>query len=179
VWVTISFCAILLGALAYDWVFLPIRWRRDYFQDWQKHKAGAFEPTRRPIGDNPRHYELRRVADEWLSPSGRRAITLHHRSGSGIVVQEINSDGSFSKKGPYYVKLRPFIWQKTGLRHVVDVEVAPGAFKTTNPSGGYSRERGVRVVQFNTSHYAPLSFREYSRAMDRTRSANANRRGSA
>ena len=173
-WITIGFGLLLLCALVYDWIITPMRWRREYLEDWKKHLAGAFHPTQMLINGNRHHYYLRRVADEWISTSGKRAVRLHH-GGSGMVVHELRADGSFSERGPYFVKLRPLIWAPNGRRHIVDVEIGPGEFRTSNPSGGYSRERGVRVIEQNTASYAPLTLQEYAQSRDaerRSRRAN-------
>ena len=109
-----------------------------------------------------------RVAEEWSSQSGRFAVRMHH-GGSGVVVHEVNKNGTFSKKNPYFIKNQPRIWKRTGRRHIVEVEIGPRAFQTSNPSGGQTQERGIRVVEYNTAHYAPLTLREYGQHRDRNK----------
>jgi len=168
------FYGILLGAWAASAIILegfvkPRRWRREYLKDWQSHDAAAFHPSRTPMGGDEQHCRVRRVADEWRSQSGRCAVRIKHGQGSGIVVHEVNKNGTFSGKGPYFIKNTPRIWEPTGRRHIVETEVDPRRFVTTNPSGGRTGERGLRVLEFDTKHYAPMSLRQYGEWRDRNK----------
>jgi len=162
IWLVIALNILVFGyVVVYEAIFLPLLWRRKYYRDWQAYNAQAFHPTREPIENMRGHYRVRRVASEWISKSGKRAIMLHH-GGMGFVVHEINADGSFSKKGPYYIRIRPFIWAPTGRTHLVATEVGPG-FKTANPRGGTTTERGLRIEESDTREYAPVTLRIYAK----------------
>lgn len=156
-------CCVLWGIYAY--VAKRQRWKRDYLKDWQAYNAAALHPKK--IGDGIRRYRLHKIADECISRSGRLAVQMN---GGGHVVHEVNKNGTFSRKDPYYIKgpltstfIREglSIWQRTDRKHVVEVEVDLDGFDTTNPSGGKTRERGLRVLEYNTSRLPPVPFDEY------------------
>lgn len=164
-WITIAFVALVSFAALHTYVLTPARWRKQYGSDWQSYNAEAFHPQR-ISSDNPHRYSLHRVAEELQSDSGRLAVSLHHGQGSGIVVHELNRDGTFSARGPYFIKRSPCIWAPTGRHHIVEVEVFTAGFKTTNPSGGRSNEVGRRVLELNTGAHRPLTLREYGTMRD-------------
>jgi hypothetical protein len=156
-----------------EYLIKPRRWHRDYGTEWKRHDAAAFHPTRTLISGNEKHYFLVRVAEEWQSDAGRLAIAMRHGQWSGVVVHQVSANGAFSKKGPYFIKNQPRKWARTGRQHLVEVEVGPHEFETSNPSGGKTRERGVRVLEFNTSRHAPLTLRQYGELRDREKAGRA------
>jgi hypothetical protein len=150
-------------------VLQPRRDRAQYGADWEAYNLAAFTPqvVRGAASGAPQI--RRRVGVELRSTGGRVAVRM--ASASGIVVHEFNRDGSFSARGPYFVKLRPCVWGETGERHLVDVQL--GLVYTSNPNGGEAKERGIQIVELATPRHAPVPLRDYAaaaRTVDRLRS---------
>lgn len=149
--------AVLCG-LVDHYLLQPRRDRATFGDAWKKHNDGAFHPlTLRKAGQGLPAIE-RRVAIEMSSTGGKRAVRV--RSKSGLAVHEVRRDGAFSSRGPYYTRRRNSVWSSSGSFHLIDVEV--GYFPTSNPQGGDVRERGLRVVEWDTSRYPPMSLRDYA-----------------
>src|SRR5688500_16269544 len=106
-WVWIFMGALVAYAVIVEGVIKPRRWRRDYVTAWEAHNQAALHPKRTLIGGDEQYCLILRVAEEWSSQSGRCAVSMQHGQGSGIVVHEVNKNGTFSTKGPYFIKNQP------------------------------------------------------------------------
>jgi hypothetical protein len=158
--ITAAFCAVFIVALVRD-LFRLSRRRRVYGTEWRAYNAGAF-PAQVSPPDGRNLQIVTGVASEVISNHGRQAIIVQHSSGRGIAVHEINSAGDFSKRGPYFVKMRPLIWSDAGRSHLVEMVRPPGGFRASNPQGGTVLERGHKILEWNTKHYAPISLTAFA-----------------
>jgi hypothetical protein len=157
--VALAFGAFIL-ALAIRDAVAALRRRRRYGAAWQAYNAAAFQPQTGP--PNERNARLvTRIATEMVSTKGRRAIAVWHGGTRGLAVHEINSDGSFSAREPYFVKLRPCLWTDTGRQHLVEMVHPASPIPTSNPGGGFVKERGSRVIEWDTTRYSPMTLREF------------------
>jgi hypothetical protein len=151
-----------------SFVLQPRRWMAQHGEEWRAYNAGAFHPQVSAPGRNNIRTVVR-VADEMMSDGGKRAIRINNGHG-GIVVHEFAKDGLCSGRGPYYIRLRACIWQSTGRRHLVETVRHPTSVQTSNPSGGWTREEGRRILEFNTNKYPPLSLKQFVEKRSRYRS---------
>jgi hypothetical protein len=158
--ITAAFCAIFAVAFIRDLLRL-FRRRRIYGADWRAYNAGAFH-AQVSSADSRNLKKVTRVASEVVSNHGRRAIVVEHSGGRGIAVHELNNAGQFSKRGPYFVKLRPTIWSDSGRTHLVELLRPPGGFRASNPQGGTVLERGHRILEWDTKHYTPVSLTAFA-----------------
>jgi hypothetical protein len=157
-WIVALYVAPFAIAFAADTIKVR-RWKRQYGAAWAAYNANAFEPTLVPVPGKT--VRIQRVADELISGGKRRAISVAHASGYGVAVHELRADGSFSDRGPYFIKLRGGTWSLTGRRHLILTEKVPGGFQASNPNGGTVTERGVLVLEKNTAKYAPVTLHEF------------------
>lgn len=134
--------------------------------EYDEYVKGAFEPQRQ---SGPRGTTVvTRIAAEVISAGGRKAVVLDApRRPDGkprsTVVHEVNKDGTFSKKGPYFINWYRRNWSTTGQKHVIKTLAAPksGGFEASNPGGGTVPEIGVQVVEWNTEKYEAVPARRY------------------
>jgi hypothetical protein len=153
--------AAIVGFGIFDsFVLQPRRWRARYGADWHAHNTGAFHPRVSDPGKNNTR-TIVRVAEEVISNGRKRAITIENGYG-GIVVHEFSKTGQCSTRGPYYIRLRGSVWRFTGRRHLVETIRHPSSVKTSNPSGGQTREVGKRILEFDTAKYPPISLKEFA-----------------
>nr|MBB4248023.1 hypothetical protein [Rhodocyclus tenuis] len=128
--------------------------RDTYEAAWKLYeKECGFLPISEPFsqGEN-RGVWVTRIALELRHNNGRLGVAVSNGSRNGLAVHELNKDGSFSKRGPYFTKAFGR-WTQTGNRHVVRfIRAKGGYFKSSNPNqgGGEIHEQALNLIEPNT-----------------------------
>jgi len=139
------------------------------------YNAGAFIELVELHPDERVTY-VTRLAPEIESKKGVKAVSMAP-IGGGLAIHHINKNGTFSKKGPYFVRWgHPSNWRSTGSTHLVKVirgkggnGFPPDHYKQT----GIIREKGVAILEYGTKRYRALSLREFA---DRQKALQRSRR---
>ena len=128
--------------------------------DFAKYNEGAFREVRTDSTD-PRFWTIERLAMEVASKSGQLAVAV---TADGTALHHINRNGTFSKKGPYYVSRQTRHWRPTGRRHLIRTQRGKGGwgFQSSNPGQGAGiHEMGVAVLEYDTKRYPPVTIWDY------------------
>jgi hypothetical protein len=152
------FYTLLLLLIAYAFWLGPLLDRRKkiaekYSAAWRLYEVenGFLESTVNFSRDGKTFSYVTRIASEFEHKNGRRGIGCRAK---GFAIHEINVDGSFSKRAPYFVRrTHPRKWNPTGRQHVVEFVTYPaGHFPSSNPNqtNGEIFEIGNRVIEFDT-----------------------------
>jgi hypothetical protein len=133
-----------------------------YGDAFRAYNSAAFTPIVDPSPHEHMEY-VTRLAAELISKKGQRAIAVMPRE-PGNAIHHVNQDGTFSAKGPYFVSWRSGNWRRTGSTHLVKVLRGKGSwgFKPDHyKQTGLIREKGVAILEYATTRYAPVSIREF------------------
>ncbi|MBJ6802763.1 hypothetical protein [Geomonas propionica] len=123
--------------------------------DYNKH---AFCPTKRDYAEGL--WICDRLADEIRSSGGKVAVALSRPSTySGTPIHEINKNGTFSSKAPYFVSRSTNNWNQSGKRHLIQTLYSKTnlGFKTSNKDSGVTPEVGIAIVEYNTDKFPPIT----------------------
>src|ERR1039457_2988192 len=126
------------------------------------YNAGAFREIIEP-GPDERVVYATRLAEEVESAHGVKAIYVATED-RGLAIHQINRNGTFSKKGPYFVRWFPRNWRPTGAVHLVKVlRGKKGGFPPDHYNqSGIIREKGIAILEYDTRRYRPLTISEFA-----------------
>lgn len=136
---------------------------------FERYNSGAYRPIRRPSED--KNFEtVDRLARELQSRNGQLGIAVES-GGRGAALHQINKNGTFSSRGPYFVSRQATNWHLTGRTHLVRcVRGYRGwGFESSNPNqaGGVITERGVAVLEYDTKKYSPVDIWDFAEIYER------------
>jgi hypothetical protein len=154
------FIAVVLVVVGYWW-WAKRRLMAALGADFAKYNEGAFKETRVDSSD-PRYWMIERLALEFRSKAGQLAVSV---AADGAALHHINQNGTFSKKGPYYVSRRTRNWRATGRSHLIRTFRGKGSwgFQSSNPGQGAGiHEMGIAVLEYDTKRYPPVDIWDYS-----------------
>lgn len=141
--------------------------------DFAAYNAAAYKTQFRPADDD-RFTVVERLASEMQSKAGQLAVLVESQ---GRALHHINKDGTFSKKGPYFVSRHTHNWKVTGRKHLIRSIVGKGSwgFESSNPGqrGGGIRERGIAVLEYDTPRYPPVDIWGYEHIHKRRATLNS------
>lgn len=108
---------------------------------------------------------LIRLADEIESSGGKKGVAMlsYDRYG-GTPIHEINNNGTFSARSPYFISRNNISWKRTGKRHLVKTLVSKNfyGFKTSNQHPGVTKEIGLAILEYNTNKYPPITLSDFN-----------------
>jgi hypothetical protein len=157
---------VLFAALGY-YFYSHKRLKARYGEALAAYNSGAFNEIIEPSPDE-RFVCVTRLGREVESNKGVKAI-LMAAQGRGIALHQINKNGTFSTKGPYFVSWYSRNWRLTGATHLVKVLRGKGwGFPPDHyHQNGRITEKGVSVLEYNTSRYRPLGLSEFAERVER------------
>ena len=144
-------------------IFSNKKLRVRYGEAHAAYNAAAFSEILEPCADD-RFLYVTRLAEEIESTKGVKALAVATFE-RGLAIHQIHKDGTFAKKGPYFIRWNSRNWRRTGVVHLVKV------FRGTRGFGfapdhynqrGVIREKGVAILEYNTCRYRPLTLREFA-----------------
>lgn len=154
-----AFIAAAVGYSTYSYRKLNAR----YGVALAEYNSQAFKELIEPSPEG-RYLYVTKLASEVTSIKGVKAVPMVTQS-RGTALHQINKDGTFSTKGPYFVSWRSGNWGVTGTTHLVKVlrgkqgwGFKPDHYK----QDGLIIERGVAILEYNTKRYRPLGLREFA-----------------
>lgn len=133
-----------------------------YGDEYRAYNSHAFRDIVEPSPKDGFEF-VTRLATEVASRKGQRAIIVRCLE-RALAIHHINRDGTFSAKGPYFVSTYTGNWRRTGKKHLVKLLRGKGGWGFSpdhyNQTGVIS-ERGVAVLEYDTSRFAPVTIREF------------------
>lgn len=154
------FIAVVLVAVGYWW-WAKRRLMATLGADFAKYTEGAFKEVC-VDSEDPKFWRVERLASEVRSKTGQLAVAV---AADGVAFHHINQNGTFSKKGPYYVSRQTNRWLPTGRRHLIRTYRGKKGwgFQSSNPGQGAGiREMGIAVLEYDTKRYPPVDIWDYS-----------------
>jgi hypothetical protein len=134
---------------------------RVYGDAWRRFNAGAFREIVEPSPDE-RYCFVTRLAAELTTSKGQCGVSM--RSDGGWAIHHVNKNGTFSKRGPYYVSSYRGTWRATGRNLLVKTvrgNKAWGFRPDHYKQNGIIYEKGVAVLEYATHRYAPVSLGDF------------------
>jgi hypothetical protein len=135
---------------------------RIHGEAWRRYNTGAFRPITEPSPDERFEY-VTRLADELTTPKGQRAVSM--KGDQGWAIQHINKNGTFAKRGPYYVSMYRGTWRPTGRRLLIRTlrgKRGGHGFKADHyDQQGIVYERGEAVLEYDTQRYPEVSLSDF------------------
>lgn len=157
---------LIIAGLLVAGVAFYAYWRRkmqDRFGEAHAaYNANAFQEVVSPSPDE-RYVYVTRLATEYETKKGIRAVMMASTR-RGIALHQINKDGSFSAKGPYFVSWYSRNWHPTGNTHLIKVLRGKGRWGFSPDhynQTGHITEKGICIVECNTKLNRPLTLDEF------------------
>jgi hypothetical protein len=104
-----------------------------------------------------------RLADEMVSSGGKRAVSMQRPDRySGVPLHEINQNGTFSSRQPYFISKYSHKWNRSGKRHVIQTlrSKTNSLFKTSNQTPGAIQEIGMKILEYDTYKFPPITLND-------------------
>jgi hypothetical protein len=134
---------------------------RAYGDAWRQYNAGAFHTTVEASHDE-RFEIVTRLADELTTGKGQLAVSM--KGDRGWALHHVNKNGTFAKRGPYYVSMYRGTWQPTGRKLLIRTlrgKKRFGFHPEHYLQRGIVYEKGLAVLEYGTQRYPPMSLGEF------------------